>query len=86
MWVLTLYLSWSLPQAIAEVDGHPMYVDTARGQIHFTGFATKSECQAFVFDSTTFPVQVLGLPHAFTVTDRSCRKPRSANAAGPEEN
>jgi len=69
MYTLTLVLSWQLAGPVAEVDNHPMFVDTLGGQIHLTGFTSRSSCLAYKYN---MPVSLNGTSQPYTITSRSC--------------
>jgi hypothetical protein len=69
MYTLTLILSWQLAGPVAEVDSHPMFVDTLRGQIHLTGFTSWSACMNYKY---TLPVLLNGASQPYSVKSKSC--------------
>ena len=78
MYTLTLILSWQLAGPVAELDSHQMFVDTLGGQIHLTGFASRSACMAYQYN---MPVSLNGTPQPYVVTSRSCRSTSRHGAA-----
>ena len=83
MYVLTLILSWQLAGPIAELDTHPMFVDTLRGRIHLTGFPSLSACMNYQY---TMPVTLNGSPQPYTVSGRSCKTASNLGAAADPAN
>jgi hypothetical protein len=81
MYTLTLILSWHLAGAVAELDNHPMYVDTMGGQIHLTGFKSRSACLNYKY---SMPVQLNGAAQPYSITSRSCTAAKSSTAVDEE--
>ncbi len=73
MYALTLVLAWHLTWAVAGLDSHPTNVDTMGGQIHLTGFTSRSACMAHEF---SMPVALNGTPQPYTETSKTCRTRR----------
>ena len=81
MYTLTLVLAWHLAGAVAELDSHPMFVDTMGGQIHLTGFTSRSACMAYKYN---MPVALNGATQPYTVTSRSCHPASTRTADEPQ--
>ena len=81
MYTLTLLLSWQLVGPIAELDNHPMYVDTLRGRIHLTGFKSLAACMAYKY---AMPVALNGTPQPYVVAGRSCSASTQSAAAAAD--
>lgn len=69
MYVLTLMLSWQLAGPIAELDNHPMYLDTLAGQVHLMGFSSWTACMNYKY---SLPVTLNGAPQPYKVTGKTC--------------
>jgi len=72
MYTLTLILSWQLAGPVAELDTHPMFVDTLGGKIHLTGFASWSACMNYNYQ---LPVLLNGVAQPYVVKSKSCHTP-----------
>ena len=82
MYTLTLVLAWVLTGPVAELDGHPMFVDTLGGQIHLTGFPDRASCMGYQY---SLPVQLNGVAQPYQVVSKSCHRVRQSAVSQGEE-